>query len=88
MVDLLFGGGRCSFFPQGHNRSCRSNDVDLFKYAEEEGFHIATNLTAFEELEKGQTNIPLPILGLFNDGRSNSITRAGVGFGISIALTE
>lgn len=72
MVDILFGGGRCSFFPQGHSRSCRGDDVDLWKYAEEQGFYVAQNLSSFDALDNGFTNIPLPFLGLFNDGMSQA----------------
>jgi alkaline phosphatase len=68
VVDILFGGGRCSFFPQGHSRSCRSNNVDLWKFAKEQGFYIAQNRSGFDALEKGKADIPLPFLGLFNDG--------------------
>ncbi|KAH8176582.1 alkaline phosphatase domain-containing protein [Sarocladium implicatum] len=67
-ADILFGGGRCSFYPKGHKDSCRSDSVDLWKYAEDEGYYIARNLTGFEALEDGLTNVPFPWLGLFNDG--------------------
>lgn len=70
MVDILFGGGRCSFYPKGHSKSCRKDDTDLWKYAEEEGYTIARNITDFEAFEGGLGKVPLPWLGLFNDGMS------------------
>src|SRR5688572_18988149 len=60
MADILFGGGRCSFYPRGHSRSCRSDNVDLWKYAEEEGYYIARNLSDFEALDGGNSDTRLP----------------------------
>ncbi|KAL2819727.1 alkaline-phosphatase-like protein [Aspergillus granulosus] len=64
MVDLLLGGGRCNFSPSSAEGSCRSDDVDLLHYAEEQGFTVATNREEFNALSR----VDLPILGLFNDG--------------------
>ncbi|CAA19331.1 vacuolar membrane alkaline phosphatase [Schizosaccharomyces pombe] len=63
-VDLLFGGGLCSFLPKSTYRSCRSDNLDLLKYArKKEGFQILLNRTDFDELSNAQ----LPLLGLFSD---------------------
>lgn len=66
MVDILMGGGRCYFKPQNDSTSCRSDDLDLFGFAESKGFHVMQDRAAFDELELGQ-NAQLPYIGLFND---------------------
>ncbi|KAH7329443.1 putative alkaline phosphatase [Stachybotrys elegans] len=68
VVDILLGGGRCSFYPQDHDDSCRSDDLDLWAYAEEQNFTIARNREEFDSLDQGLGGARLPILGLFNDG--------------------
>lgn len=68
-VDLLLGGGRCYFKPKSDPTSCRSDDIDLFKYAKSKGFHIMQDRAAFDELKKGHSKTAdLPYIGLFNDG--------------------
>lgn len=66
MVDILMGGGRCYFKPQNDSTSCRSDDLDLFGFAESKGFTVMQDRAAFDELDLGQ-NAPLPYIGLFND---------------------
>jgi alkaline phosphatase len=67
-VDILMGGGRCYFKPKSDPQSCRNDDIDLLSFATEHGYYIMQNRTAFDALEGGKNNIPLPFLGLFNDG--------------------
>ncbi|RYP35905.1 hypothetical protein DL767_003594 [Monosporascus sp. MG133] len=68
VVDLLFGGGRCYYKPQSDSGSCRSDDVDLFSWAEEQGYRVMQNREQFDELEKGKGEAAvLPYIGLFND---------------------
>lgn len=66
VVDILMGGGRCYFKPQSDSTSCRSDDLDLFGFAESKGFTVMQDRAAFDELELG-LNAPLPYIGLFND---------------------
>ncbi|TLS30321.1 hypothetical protein PpBr36_03776 [Pyricularia pennisetigena] len=68
-VDILMGGGRCYFKPQGESGSCRPDDADLFGFARENGYHVMQNRTAFDALDKGLGNTNLPFIGLFNDGQ-------------------
>ncbi|KAK0390946.1 hypothetical protein NLU13_0449 [Sarocladium strictum] len=67
-VDVLLGGGRCYFKPEGSSASCREDNIDLFAYAEKRGYHVAQNRSDFDALDLGRGNVRLPILGLFNDG--------------------
>lgn len=68
IVDLLFGGGRCYYKPQSDSSSCRSDDVDLFGWAEEQGYHVMQDKDGFDELEEGLgEKAKLPYIGLFND---------------------
>lgn len=67
-VDVLLGGGRCYFKPNGDSGSCRDDDINLFGFADEKGYYIAQNRSQFDDLEKGLGDIRLPYIGLFNDG--------------------
>lgn len=67
-VDILLGGGRCYFKPRSEQGSCRSDDVDLFGFAEEKGYYVAQNRSQFDALEGGLGDVRLPYIGLFNDG--------------------
>jgi alkaline phosphatase len=70
IVDVLLGGGRCYFKPQSDETSCRSDDIDLFGYAEEKGYNVIQDRAGFDELEKGTSAAAeLPYIGLFNDGK-------------------
>ncbi|EON95707.1 putative alkaline phosphatase protein [Phaeoacremonium minimum UCRPA7] len=66
-VDILMGGGRCYFKPQSDETSCRSDDIDLISFAKDHGYYVMQNRSAFDNLEGGKGDIPLPFLGLFND---------------------
>lgn len=57
------GGGRCYFQPQKTDSSCRTDDLDLLRWAEENGFNVATDRDGFDSLADAQ----LPYLGLFSD---------------------
>ncbi|RYP18525.1 hypothetical protein DL765_003900 [Monosporascus sp. GIB2] len=68
VVDLLFGGGRCYYKRQSDSGSCRSDDIDLFGWAEEQGYRVMQNRKQFDELQKGKGEAAvLPYIGLFND---------------------
>ena len=71
VVDVLLGGGRCGFQPQGEEGSCREDDLDLYDWAEERGWSIARNRSQFNDLEGGLGETRLPILGTFADGESS-----------------
>jgi alkaline phosphatase len=68
VVDVLLGGGRCHFLPEGADGSCRTDDKDLFAWAEEQGWNIAKNRTEFDDFELGLGEARLPLLGTFSDG--------------------
>ncbi|KAM0330147.1 hypothetical protein ACHAQA_004320 [Verticillium albo-atrum] len=70
-VDILLGGGRCYFKPGSDSGSCRDDEIDLFAFAEDNGYYVAQNRSAFDDLENGLGDIRLPYLGLFNDGDLN-----------------
>ncbi|KAI9244111.1 alkaline-phosphatase-like protein [Phascolomyces articulosus] len=64
-VDLMFGGGYCHFLPKGTHGSCRKDDRDLFKEAQEKhGWQTVfyNNRTAFDN-----ETIELPAIALFAD---------------------
>jgi alkaline phosphatase len=66
-VDILMGGGACYFRPQDNADSCREDDVDLLSHAESLGYHITEDRAGFDTLERGQGDVKLPILGLYNN---------------------
>ncbi|CAG9989906.1 unnamed protein product [Clonostachys byssicola] len=66
-VDILMGGGRCYYKPKSDSGSCRGDDVDLIKFAQEKGYYVAQNRSQFDDLELGLGSIKLPFVGLFND---------------------
>jgi alkaline phosphatase len=66
-VDLMLGGGRCYFQPQGESGSCRTHGIDLFAHAEEQGYYTARDLASFDVMKLGLGNIQLPYVGLFKD---------------------
>lgn len=72
-VDVLMGGGRCYFKPKSDETSCRSDDTNLISFAQEHGYYVMQNRSAFDNLEGGKGDIPLPFLGLFNDGECHDI---------------
>ncbi|KAJ4288652.1 hypothetical protein N0V90_011889 [Kalmusia sp. IMI 367209] len=68
VVDILLGGGRCYFKPQSDPTSCRSDDLDLFEFAEQKGYHVMQDRAAFDDFVGGYaSNASLPYIGLFND---------------------
>jgi alkaline phosphatase len=65
VVDLMLGGGRCHFLPNSTEGSCRDDDRDITKLAEEKyGWKYIDNRKAFDDLKLGSA-VKLPLLGLF-----------------------
>ena len=67
MVDLMLGGGRCSFLPQStaDGESCRQDDRDIIHEAQtKHGFSYVSDKAGFDSLQHGK-NVSLPLLGLF-----------------------
>jgi alkaline phosphatase len=64
----MLGGGRCNFQPQNESGSCRTDDTNLFAYAESQGYYTARDRAGFDALELGLGDIKLPYVGLFKDG--------------------
>lgn len=67
VVDVLLGGGRCFFTPQGTPSSCRKDSIDLLSWTKKQGFNVFTDRSAFDKLKKG-TEAKLPYMGLFTEG--------------------
>jgi len=65
MVDLMFGGGRCHFLPNNTDHSCRADDTDVVKLAENGGWSYIDNRDDFDSLG---SSVKLPMLGLFAGG--------------------
>ncbi|KAH8673856.1 alkaline-phosphatase-like protein [Xylariales sp. PMI_506] len=66
VVDLMFGGGRCHFLPNGTTGSCRADDIDVVSIAKEKhGFTYVDSRAGFDEFWEGRSEVPLPMLGLF-----------------------
>ncbi len=68
MVDLMFGGGRCSFIPSTAEDSCRTDNRDLEREAKDKnGFKTVINTRdGFDKLSGDPTDLPL--MGLFRPG--------------------
>jgi len=65
VVDLMFGGGRCHFLPNGTEGSCRADDIDVTKIAQEKhGWTYFDDRSGFDSLWEGR-NASLPVMGLF-----------------------
>ncbi|KAL1874378.1 hypothetical protein VTK73DRAFT_404 [Phialemonium thermophilum] len=65
VVDLILGGGRCHFLPNSTDGSCRTDDVDVTKVAQEKhGWSYFDDRAGFDSLWEGK-NVSLPVLGLF-----------------------
>ncbi|KAJ1724584.1 vacuolar alkaline phosphatase [Coemansia erecta] len=65
-VDLMFGGGRCHFLPQGNADSCRMDGEDLWQQAEARGVKTLTTRQQFDALAADAAQAEqLPLLGLF-----------------------
>ncbi|KAI7497276.1 alkaline phosphatase-like protein [Hortaea werneckii] len=65
MVDLMFGGGRCHFLPNGTDESCRADDRDIIKEATGEGWNYIDSREDFDNLG---SSAELPLMGLFAGG--------------------
>ncbi|EEY20504.1 repressible alkaline phosphatase [Verticillium alfalfae VaMs.102] len=65
VVDLMLGGGRCHFLPNGTADSCRLDETDVVKIAQEKyNWTYASDRAGFDALKLGE-NVQLPALGLF-----------------------
>ncbi|TVY20942.1 Repressible alkaline phosphatase [Lachnellula arida] len=65
VVDLMMGGGRCHFLPNTTSGSCRGDDRDITKLAQEKyGWNYIDNREDFDALKLGSA-VKLPLLGLF-----------------------
>ncbi|KAK1072594.1 vacuolar alkaline phosphatase [Friedmanniomyces endolithicus] len=62
MVDLMLGGGRCHFVPNGSDGSCRADDVDVREVAKGKGWNYISTREDFDNLG---AEVELPLLGLF-----------------------
>ncbi|OTB20723.1 hypothetical protein K445DRAFT_72289 [Daldinia sp. EC12] len=66
VVDLMFGGGRCHFLPNGTDGGCREDNIDVVEMAKKDyGWNYINDRAGFDEFWEGKKEIPLPILGLF-----------------------
>ncbi|KAH7349757.1 repressible alkaline phosphatase [Plectosphaerella cucumerina] len=65
VVDLMLGGGRCHFLPNGTDDSCRLDDTNVVELAQNKfNFTYASDRSGFNALEGGE-KVDLPFLGLF-----------------------
>ncbi|KAL7626152.1 vacuolar alkaline phosphatase [Parahypoxylon ruwenzoriense] len=68
VVDLMFGGGRCRFLPNGTEGGCRADSIDVVEMAKNDyGWNYISDRAAFDEFWEGKKEVPLPMLGLFAD---------------------
>ncbi|OLN85499.1 Repressible alkaline phosphatase [Colletotrichum chlorophyti] len=68
VVDIMLGGGRCHFLPNGTQGSCRLDNEDVVSRAQKEfGWTYAGDRKAFDALERGE-KVSLPTIGLFAPG--------------------
>ncbi|KAI1497771.1 alkaline phosphatase [Biscogniauxia marginata] len=68
VVDLMFGGGRCHFLPNGTEGGCREDNIDVVEMAQKDyGWNYIDDRAAFDEYWEGKKEVPLPMLGLFAD---------------------
>ncbi|KAI0844868.1 alkaline phosphatase-like protein [Daldinia vernicosa] len=66
VVDLMFGGGRCHFLPNGTDGACRADNIDVIEMAKKDyGWNYINDRAAFDEFWEGKKEVPLPMLGLF-----------------------
>lgn len=64
-VDFMLGGGRCFFLPNTTQGSCRMDDIDVVKIAQEKhGWNYTDSREGFDAL-KGGEKVDLPFFGLF-----------------------
>lgn len=62
MVDLMMGGGRCHFLPDGTLGGCRADEVNVVEKAEKKGWNYISTRKEFDNLG---TEVELPLLALF-----------------------
>lgn len=68
VVDIMLGGGRCHFLPNGTEGSCRLDNQDVVSRAQEEfGWTYAGDRKAFDALDGGE-KVTFPTFGLFAPG--------------------
>ncbi|RYP77311.1 hypothetical protein DL770_007078 [Monosporascus sp. CRB-9-2] len=68
VVDLMFGGGRCRFFPNSTSGGCRKDDINVVDIAKNDyGWNYIDDRASFDEFWLGKKDVPLPMLGLFAD---------------------
>ncbi|RYP12434.1 hypothetical protein DL765_007333 [Monosporascus sp. GIB2] len=68
VVDLMFGGGRCRFFPNSTSGGCRNDDINVVDIAKNDyGWNYIEDRASFDEFWLGKKDVPLPMLGLFAD---------------------
>ncbi|RDA86229.1 hypothetical protein CP532_5085 [Ophiocordyceps camponoti-leonardi (nom. inval.)] len=64
-VDLMLGGGRCHFLPNSTSGSCRGDDVDVVRLAQEKhDWTYISDRHGFDSLKRAD-GVKLPLLGLF-----------------------
>ncbi len=63
VVDLILGGGRCHFLPNGTEGSCRDDNKNVVDLAKQNGFNYIDNRKDFDGLNFGSA-VKLPLLGL------------------------
>lgn len=64
VVDLILGGGRCHFLPNGTEGSCRADEKNVVDLAKKNGFNFVDSRKDFDGLSFGSA-VKLPLLGLF-----------------------
>lgn len=64
VVDLILGGGRCHFLPNGTEGSCRADGKNVVDLAKRNGFNYVDSRKDFDGLNFGSA-VKLPLLGLF-----------------------
>ncbi|KAI1393346.1 alkaline phosphatase-like protein [Hypoxylon trugodes] len=66
VVDLMFGGGRCHFLPNGTDGGCREDNTNVVEMAKNDyGWNYIGDRAGFDEFWLGEKDVPLPMLGLF-----------------------
>ncbi|CAI8493512.1 unnamed protein product [Pichia kudriavzevii] len=65
LVDLMIGGGRCSFLPGSSVEGCRQDELNLIEYALERGWNVSLTREEFDQLGMGlNEEVSLPVLSL------------------------
>lgn len=69
VVDVMIGGGRCHFLPNTTNSSCRADDKDVVRIAQEKhGWNYISTRDQFNKLDAMDAqSIQLPLLALMAD---------------------